>query len=457
MSEIVAFIPDLIFDYITVFTPLLFGVAPALKTALASTSDALKEGTRGATPGHARHRLLGILVVAQFALALILSVGAGLLVRSFLRLLATDPGFRSERVASVAVTLPAGRYATGQQIKAFYQEAIQAARRAPGVVAAGAGNFLPLHVLERRTFVPDPSAREMPTLGRTTAATWTAGSYLEALGVPLRRGRFFTDADGRGGERVIIISELLAKGLWPNQDPVGRHISWGVDENHGPPMTIVGVVGDVKQSTLDTPTVAQTYVPLYQVADEAVADTITGEFRTVNLVARSNREPETLVAGIRGELQRMDPALPIARAQALNEMIGDTVKPQRFSMTVVAAFAIIALALAAIGIYGVLANAVTQQTHEIGVRMALGAGRRDVIWMVLRRALALMAVGVAIGVAGALALARVMAGLLYEVRPTDGTTFLTSALLLGALAVAASLVPAWRAARVDPLDALRVE
>jgi putative ABC transport system permease protein len=442
---------------LALLTPLVFGVAPALKTALATTSDALKEGTRGATPGHARHRLLGALVVVQFALALMLSVGAGLLVRSFLRLLSTDPGFRAERVASVAVTLPAGRYATGQQIKSFYRDAIEAARRAPGVVAAGAGNFLPLHVLERRTFVPDPSARPNPQFGRTAAATWTVGSYFEALGITLKHGRFFTDADGRGGERVIIISELFAKALWPDQDPVGHHISWGIDENHGPPMTIVGVVGDVKQSTLDTPTVAQAYVPLYQVTDEDVADTITGEYRTVNLVARSVRGPESLIAAIRGELQRMDPALPIARAQTLDDMVGDTVKPQRFSMTVVAAFAIVALALAAIGIYGVLANAVSQQTHEIGVRMALGAARRDVIWLVLRRALALMAIGVGIGVAGALALARVMAGLLYEVRPTDGTTFLTSALLLAALAVAASLVPAWRATRVDPLNALRVE
>jgi len=438
-------------------TPLLFGVVPALRTALASSSDALKEGTRGATPGRGRHRLLGTLVVVQFALALMLSVGAGLLVRSFLRLLSTDPGFRAEQVASVAVTLPAGRYATGAQIKAFYSQAVEAANRVPGVVAAGAGNDLPLHVLERRSYVPDASARRVPQLSRMTATTWTVGAYFEALGVPLKRGRFFTDADGRGGERVVIISDLLAQTLWPDQDPVGRHLSWGIDANVGAPMTIVGIVGDVKQSTLDTPTMAQTYVPLYQVPDDDVADTITGEFRTVNLVARSRSDADALIAGIRGELQRMDPALPLAQAQTLNEMIGESVKPQRFSMTVVAGFAAVALVLAAIGIYGVLANAVSQQTHEIGVRMALGAGALEIVWMVLRRALTLMAIGVALGVAGALALTRLMAGLLYEVRPTDGTTFFMSALLLAALAVAASLVPAWRATRVDPLDALRAE
>jgi putative ABC transport system permease protein len=438
-------------------TPLVFSLAPALRTALASTSDSLKEGTRAATAGSARHRLLGALVVVQFALALMLSVGAGLLVRSFMRLLATDPGFRPDQVASVAVTLPSGRYATGQQIKAFYQEAVEAARRVPGVMAAGAGNDLPLHVLERRSYVPDASARRQPTLSRLTATTWTTGSYFDALGIPLKRGRFFTDADGRGGERVIMVSEMLAKTLWPDQDPIGRHLSWGIDASPGPPMTIVGVVGDVKQSTLDTPTIAQTYVPLFQVPDEGVADTITGEFRTVNLVARSSRDAASLIAGIRGELQRMDPALPIAQAQPLTDMIGESVKPHRFSMSVVAVFALVALSLAAIGIYGVLANAVGQQTHEIGVRMALGAAGRDVVWMVLRRALILMAAGVGIGAAGALALARVMGGLLYEVRPTDAATFLGSALLLATLAVAASLVPAWRATRVDPLSALRVE
>ncbi|HEY2907041.1 MAG TPA: FtsX-like permease family protein, partial [Vicinamibacterales bacterium] len=441
---------------LSLLTPLVFGLVPALRTALGSTFDALKEGARG-TPGRARHRLLSSLVVAQFALALMLSVGAGLLLRSFVRLLDTAPGFRPAQVVRVATTLPAGRYATGAQVKAFYQDAVDAARRLPGVAAAGAGNDLPLEVLERRTYTADPSGRQLGELNRVIACTWTAGSYFEALGIPLKRGRFFSDADGPGARRAIIINDLLARALWPEADPVGRQIKWGVSASTAPWMTVVGVVGDVKQSTLDAPTIAQAYVPFAQLSDAAAADAITGIFRTVNLVVRSSGEPSTVIATIRGEIQRLDPALPISKAQALTELLGESVKPQRFSMTVVGVFALVALGLAALGVYGVLANTVAQQRHEIGVRMALGATRSAVIWHVLRRALVLMAVGVGIGILGAFALTRVMAGLLFEVQPTDAAAFGGAAATLALLALAASLVPAWRATRVDPLVALRTE
>jgi putative ABC transport system permease protein len=206
-----------------------------------------------------------------------------------------------------------------------------------------------------------------------------------------------------------------------------------------------------------SPRLLRAYEPFYQLSDQIAANTIIDLFRTVNLAVRSEREPEPLVARVRAEIQRLDPALPITHARALTELVGESVKPRRFSMTVVGLFAIVALGLAAIGIYGVLANVVSQQTHEIGVRMALGARASAVMWSVLRRALVLMAIGVAIGTAGALALTRVMAGLLYEIRPTDAATFAGAAVLLAVLAVAASLIPAWRATRVDPLIALRAE
>jgi predicted permease len=438
-------------------TPLLFGVVPALRAATGASFNALKEGSHGATPSHGRHRLLGSLVVAQFALALMLSVGAGLLVRSFIRLLQTDPGFRVEHVVQMTTTLPAGRYTTGQQVKNFFQQSVDAARTIPGVAAAGAGNDLPLNVQERRAFTPDPSARTVDLLSRVIANTWTYGSYFEALGIPLKSGRFFTDSDGRTGERVLIINEMLARTLWPNQDAVGRQIKWGGDTSPAPWMTVVGVVGDVKQSTLDVATIGQTYEPFYQLADPTAANTVISLFRAVNLVVRSDRQTDEIIASVRAEIQRLDPALPITSARALTDLVNESVKPQRFSMTVVGAFALVALGLAAIGIYGVLANAVSQQTHEIGVRMALGAPASTVIWTVLRRALILMAAGVSIGLAGAFLLTRLMSGLLYEVRPTDAVTFAGASLLLAALAVAASLVPAWRATRVDPLIALRAE
>src|SRR5882762_7430161 len=277
------------------------------------------------------------------------------------------------------------------------------------------------------------------------------------MGISLRRGRFFTDADGLNGNRVVIISEMMASRVWGDLDPVGRQLKWGGPDSPAPWLTIVGVVGDVKQGALDSATIAQTYEPLLQVNERALADTIIGEFRTVNLIARSDRDATATLAGLRGALQRMDPSLPISNAAQLADVVSESLKPQRFSMTVVGLFAIAALGLAAIGIYGVLANAVAQQTHDIGVRMALGADSATVMWSVLRRALTLMAIGVAIGTAGSLALTRVIAGLLYEVRPTDAATFAGSALALAVLAVAASLVPAWRATRVDPLIALRAE
>jgi putative ABC transport system permease protein len=439
---------------LSLVTPLLFGVMPALRAALRSTFDALKEGGQAATAGHRRQRLLGGLVVAQFALALMLSVGAGLLARSFVRLLSASPGFRPLQVATASVQLPSGRYPDARTVKPFYRQAVEALRALPGVTAAAAGTDRPLHIEERRTFTADATAVAMPTLNRLIAASWIAGSYFEALGVPLKQGRFFTDADGRTDARVVIVSEMLARRFWPDQDPIGRQIKWGVDvpENRNPWMTIVGVVGDVNQSALGTGIVPQTYEPIEQQSNGPV-----NFYRRVNLLVRATGDPAAILSAIRGTMQRLDPELPLSDAMSAADVVGESVKPQRFSMTVVGLFALVALGLAAIGIYGVLANAVTQQTHEIGVRMALGARAADVMWSILRRALVLMSLGVAIGTAGALALTRAMAGLLYQINPTDGATFAGAALVLAGLAVAASLVPAWRATRVDPLIALRTE
>jgi predicted permease len=437
---------------LAVVTPLVFGVIPALRTARNADSEALRESARQAAGGRRRSWLLGGLVVSQFAVALILSVGAGLLVRSFVRLLSTDAGFRPEQSVRATVTLPIGRYANGQPVIAFYQRAIDAARTMPNVSFVGAGSDLPLGVRERRSFSADGASRPIPEARRLLAATWTAGNYFDALGITLKRGRFFTDAEGPRSQRVVVINEQMAQLLWPDADPIGHQVRWGLNipENQSPWMTVVGVVADVKQAGLDMPAMAQVYVPVVQDATGA------GLLRTVNVVVRSKGDPSSLMADTRHVLQAVDSSMPVT-TQALGEMVGESVQPQRFSMTVMSAFAGIALVLAALGIYGVLANAIAQQTQEIGIRVALGATTGDVMWMVLRRALLLSGGGLLIGVVGALALTRTMAGLLFEVRATDAVSFAGAAVALASTALAASLIPAWRATRVDPIVALRAE
>jgi putative ABC transport system permease protein len=433
---------------LAIVTPLVFGVVPAFRAARGMDGDALKEGGRSLTSGRRKAWLLGSLVVGQFALALMLSVGAGLLVRSFARLLQTNAGFRSEHSVRATITLPIGRYAP-PKVRPFYQQSIDALRAIPGAAAVGAGD-LPLGVRERRSFSADAAAREIPETSRLIAVIWTSGAYFDALGIPIKRGRVFTDSDGPAAQQVAIVNEQFVRLNWPGADPIGRKIRWGLNipENQSPWKTIVGVVADVKQAALDTPTIAQVYVPVAQ--DDTSAN------RVVNLIVRSARDSVSVAADVRGAVQRLDGSLPVT-VQTLDDLVSDSVKPQRFSMTVMTAFAGLALLLAALGIYGVLANAVAQQTQEIGVRVALGATTADVVWMVLRRALTLMGAGLVIGVAGALAVTRTMASLLFEVRPTDAVSFGGAVACLAAIALIASLVPAWRATRVDPIVALRAE
>jgi putative ABC transport system permease protein len=430
-------------------TPIVFGVLPAIRATLQATFDALKEGGRSGSLPRVRHRLLGSLVIAQFALALMLSVGAGLLLRSFGRLMATNPGFRAEQVITASVSLPSGRYRLGPDLTGFHQQVVEVARGIPGVTAAATSTERPLRVGDRRTFSADESAQTNLGPNRVIAGSWTEGSYFETLGIPLERGRYFTDADNRAAQPVAIISHQLAQWLWPDQDPVGRRIRWGINVpgNKNPWMTVVGVVGDVKQSGLGTEVIPQMYEPFAQ----------NGYYRQVNMLVKTTRDEATVVADLRRAVHRLDPQLPLVDAQTVEEVISASVKPQRFSMTVVSAFAFVALGLAAIGIYGVLANLVSQQTHEIGVRMALGARASQVVWSVMRRALMLAGAGIGVGILASLMLARVMSGLLYEIRPTDGLTFGGAALLLASLALTAGMVPAWRATRVDPLVALREE
>jgi predicted permease len=438
-------------------TPLLFGVMPALRSALMSAAPVLTDSSRTATPGRGRYRLLGTLVVAQCALALVLSVGAGLLIRSFIRLTHTDTGFHAEQVVNATMVLPSGRYGRGAQVKAFYREAVATAAALPGVTSAGAASDRPLNVRERRVFTPDPSA-DKSSPDRGIANTWTVGRYFETLGIPLKAGRLFTDSDGQpGGQRVVIVSEMLARRFWPKGDAVGHQLKWGIESSPQPWMTIVGVVGDIKQGALDADIVAQTYEPLTQAVSDNLGNPIVRFFSEVNVIVRSERPAPAVMGELSTALRRLDPELAISNVQPVVEIVDDSVKSQRFSTTLLTVFATVALLLAALGIYGVLANVVAQQTKEIGVRLALGAASSSVLWLVLRRALTMSGIGVAIGLAGAVGLTRVMSGLLYEVQPHDAVTFVGALVGLALLVLLASLVPAWRASQVDPIVALRVE
>jgi predicted permease len=313
-------------------------------------------------------------------------------------------------------------------------------------------------VRERRVFTPDPSATRPPSFNFTIANTWTVGRYFETLGIPLKAGRFFTDNDGQPqSERVVIVSEMVARKLWPKGDAVGHQLKWGIESSPQPWLTIVGVVGDIKQGALDAEIVPQAYAPLAQAVPDNLGSPFVRIFSEVNLIVRSERPSTAVMGELSTAMRRLDPELAISNVQPVVEIIDDSVKSQRFSTTLLVVFAAVALSLAALGIYGVLANVVTQQTKEIGVRLALGAGSSSVLWLVLRRALMLMGLGVAIGLGAATALTRVMAGLLYEVQPHDAVTFIGALIGLALLVLLASLIPAWRAAQVDPIVALRVE
>jgi putative ABC transport system permease protein len=436
---------------LAVVTPLLFGIIPALRATRVTGGHVMTQSARGGTSRRLSGRLLGSLVVVQFAVALMLAVAAGLLVRSFVRLAQTDPGFRPDQTVGATVTLPAGRY-TPEQVRAFYRQSIDELRSVPGLVSIGAGSDLPLGVRERRAFSTDPSGQPIPEPSRFLAPTWTAGAYFDALGIPLRHGRFFNDADGPFSQQVVVVNERFARLVWPDTDPLGRQLRWGLDtpNNQSPWMTVVGVVGDVKEAGLDTPAIAQVYVPLAQDA------TVGNLLRTANLVVRSSRDPQSVMVDVRRIIERLDNALPVT-SQTLDDMVGRAVQPQRFSMSVMALFAGVALVLAALGIYGVLANAVAQQTRDIGVRVALGATRSVVIWMVLRQALMLALIGIVLGTAGALAATQMMASLLFDVRPRDAVSFVGAVGTLALVALVASLAPALRAIKVDPIVALRAD
>jgi predicted permease len=325
----------------------------------------------------------------------------------------------------------------------------------PAVAAAGASTELPLGVRERRAFAIENEREATRDLPHGVANEFVIGQYFDALGIPLRRGRFFTPRDDGGAEPVVVVNETMARRFWGGDDPVGQRVAWGNNTQHGRWMRIIGVVGDVKQGPLDSEIVPQIYTAWLQAGDRMLGDNVAGVFRSLRLVVKTQLEPSVMAKTIQQEVRAIDPALPVTAVQTMTDVVRTSAATPRFNTLLVGAFALLALLLAGIGIAGVLATSVSRRTQELGVRLALGARPRTLLGMILREGLALAAIGLAIGWPIAWMLSRVMGSLLFEVHPRDPLAFAGAAALMGIVAIAASGIPAWRATRVEPIAALR--
>jgi len=435
-------------------TTLIFGLAPAIPFARSNRGEALREGGRGATTGPRTSRLLGGLVAVQFALALVLAIGGGLLARSFERLLATDPGFSPTQVLSLSTALPASSYPEARQVRTFYDELVSRLARLPGVEAAGGGTSLPMNTTETRMFSVERPAKGANRVSGSNTLVYVNGNYFPALRIRFVTGRAFTEAEMKpDAPPVVIVNETLARLFFDGGRAVGERIKWGGAQSDAAWMTIVGVVADVKQAGLDSAATPSVYRPFAQASDAEIA---FFRFMDVALKVRGI-DPLSLVPAVRREVRAMDASLPIANVTTMERVVTGTVRSQRFYTVLIAAFAGSALLLAAIGLFGVLATAVAQRTQEIGVRVALGASPRSVFRLVLQNGLVYAGLGLIGGVAAAAAATRVLSGFLYGVSASDPLTFAAGTLVLALVALGAGYLPARRATKIDPIAALRAE
>jgi putative ABC transport system permease protein len=429
-------------------TGILFGITPALQARRTDLNETLKEGGRSSSQGLGGYRMRKIFVVSQMALALVLLISAGLMIKSFLKLQQVDLGFNERNLLTMQVTLPRSKYNDGQTRAAFFQRAVDRIKALPGVEGAGAITNLPLSgandstsfIIEGRE--PSPDGKAPLTEYRSITP-----DYFRAMGIGLVKGRFFDETDQPNTSKVAIINESLARRFFGDQEPIGQRIGLS-----GPPdwREIVGVVRDVRHYGPDNEPKPETYVPYNQNQASYL------QYGSMALVIRGEN-PSNLVSGVRGEILAVDSSQPVYNAKSMEQVVADSVAQRRLDTLLLALLAGVALLLAAVGTYSVMAYTVAQRTHEMGVRMALGAQPRDVIKLVLGQALSLALIGVTIGLGAAFGLMRFVSGLLYGVSLADPVIYIGLALLLGAVAILASYFPARRATRVDPLSALRSE
>ncbi|HEV3279320.1 MAG TPA: ABC transporter permease [Terriglobia bacterium] len=429
------------------------GLVPAFRAPLASVSGALQESGRGATTSRAHHRLQGFFVTAEFALAFVLLVGAGLLMRSFLKLLETNPGFRPDHVLTMNVPLPAIAYVHASEVENFYMQLLDKASSLPGVESAALSNDLPLREIVGVSYIPEGQANGAGETPEAVGQTWVLGNYFQTMGVPLLQGRWFTPEDRPGSERVAIVNLSAARKFWPGRNALDKRLRWG----GGPWQVVVGVVGNVNEGGLDTAPAPHVYRPYLQADNPFLEQDPFGDMRALNLALRTHEDPASLITAAVAQVHSLDPDVAVTRIRTMTQVLSSTVAGPEFNTWLLGTFAGVALLLAAIGIYGVLAYSVAQQIHEIGIRMALGAEKRDVLTLVVGRGFKLTLMGVAIGIAGSFAVTRFLSSLLYGVKPTDPFTFFAGTLVLAGVSLLATYIPTRRATKVDPMVALRYE
>jgi putative ABC transport system permease protein len=429
---------------VSLATGVFFGLLPALRASKTDLQEMLKEGGRGGTGGARASRMRGLLVVSEVALALMLLIGAGLLIKNFLQLRYVNPGFDAANALTMKVSLPAARYAQPEQQVAFYNQLIERARNMPGVEAAGAVLNLPLSGASMsRNFFIEGRPAAAPGEEPNALVNITSPDYFRAMGIPLVKGRNFGPEDTKQAPPVMLVNEAMARRFWPSQDAIGQRIQLG----QGLPfVTVVGVVGDVKQSGLSTESRPEMYFSLLRSGGAAMS-----------LVVRAKGDTAPLVGLLRGAVRELEPSQPIVSIQPVGEVVASTVAGQRVYSILLGCFAALALALACFGLYGVMSYNVTQRTHEIGIHMALGAKSRDILWLIIRQGMLPVLIGTVLGIAAAVALTRLLSTWLFGLNWADPAMYAGISILLTVVALLASYVPARRAARVDPMVALRYE
>ncbi len=448
ISQVEINLPVLLFTLaVSILTGIAFGLAPALHATSPDLTEALKEGGRASGGSASRAELRNCLVIAEVALALVLLVSAGLMIKSVLKLRNVETGFNAENVLAMNVWLPSKKYPDGPSQLAFYDRMIEQVKTIPGVRSAGLTSILPLgdNFDTRGIQIEDhPVARGDESEAELYVTT---AGYLEAMEIAVQRGRAFTERDTKDAPLVTLVNETFVRRYWPDENPVGKRIKFPGSESRPEQWReIVGVVSDVKQRKLDVEGSMQMYLPQTQYPWPAMT-----------LVVRADSDAAAQTAAVRKAILSVDPEQAVFNVATMNQLLLDSISLRRFLMTLLGSFAAVALTLAAVGIYGVISYSVTQRTHEIGIRLALGANSRDVLKLVVGHGLWLALVGVGIGVAGALAATQLMTSLLYSVDAADPATFVSISLLLTLVAVLASYIPALRAMRVDPMVALRHE